>query len=352
MVKSLESSKRMKLFFSGEKIDRIPMYSSATMYSGMRKGLSSGEFYFDVKKSYHCQKDVIDENGYDDLPCYDLPNGEILDFGGELIIKENEEVSLPLIKKYVIESIEDARNFQLPPLGERKFTNLNIDFLKYAQQQGQFGVSISAGSPFTMVGSMVKTELFMRWLVKEKDVINHLLEIAKKYILESADLYIEEFGIERCSAFSNYPFESNNLISPRIFKKFAYPSMMEVHEKLREKGITNFGIHLCGNHNKNLEFFKDLKLSPRSFISSDEANPLLKVSEILGKEHIYGGNISSSLLVNGSADQVYNRSREIIQDMKYNEGGFILMPSCDLPINTRPENLDAMMKSVEEFGRY
>ena len=90
----------------------------------------------------------------------------------------------------------------------------------------------------------------------------------------------------------------------------------------------------------------------RSFISSDEANSLKLVSETLGKYHIYGGNVSTNLLVNGSAKQVYQQSREIIRDMKYNEGGFALMPSCDLPINTKPENLVAMKKSVYDFGRY
>lgn len=351
-MENLDSRERMKLFYSGEKIDRIPMLSCATMYSGYRKGLSSSEFYFDVKKSYHSQKEIIEENGYDDLPCFDLPSGEMLDFGGEMIISSDERVSLPLVKKYAIESIEDAWNFQLPPMSERKFTKLNIEFLKYAQKQGQFGVSICAGSPFTMVGSMVKTDLLLRWVIKEKEAVHHLLEIAKKYLLETADLYIKEFGIERCSVSSNYPFESNGLISPKIFERFAYPSMMEIHEELRSRGLKNFGIHLCGNHSKNLEFFKDLNLPQRSFISSDEANSLKLVSETLGKYHIYGGNVSTNLLVNGSAEQVYQQSREIIRDMKYNEGGFALMPSCDLPINTKPENLVAMKKSVYDFGRY
>ena len=38
--------------------------------------------------------------------------------------------------------------------------------------------------------------------------------------------------------------------------------------------------------------------------------------------------------------------------MKYNEGGFILMPSCDLPINTKPENLKAMLQAARVYGKY
>ena len=57
-------------------------------------------------------------------------------------------------------------------------------------------------------------------------------------------------------------------------------------------------------------------------------------------------------LVEGTQEQVYQQSREIIEQMKYNEGGFILMPSCDLPINTKPENLGAMLQAACDFGRY
>lgn len=351
-MNNLSSEERMRRFYSGEKIDRVPMLSCATMYSGWQKGLTSEEFYFDVKKAFQAQKDVCEENGYDDLPCYDLPHGEMLDLGGELVIQKEGKVTLPLVKRFRIESLEEAWEYQLPPMDERRFTKFRIEFSKYAETQGQMGVSISAGSPFTMVGSMVETGLLMRWLVKEPDVIKHLLKIAEQYLSETADLLIQEFGIERCSVSSNYPFESNHLISPRIFKKFAYPSMMEIHEKLRAKGLSSFGIHLCGNHNKNLEFFKDLNLAPGSFISSDEENSLKKVSKVFGEEYIYAGNVSTKLLVDGTKEQVYHQSREIIEEMKYNKGGFILMPSCDLPINTKPENLDAMLQAACDFGKY
>ncbi|CDD07713.1 uroporphyrinogen-III decarboxylase [Dorea sp. CAG:317] len=351
-MNNLSSEERMSRFYNGEKIDRVPMLSCATMYAGLQKGLSSKEFYFDVEKAFQAQKDICDECGYDDSPCYDLPHGEILDLGGDLFIPKEGKVALPFVKKFQIESLEEAWKYELPPVNERIFTKLRIEFLKYAETKGQMGVSISAGSPFTMVGSMVETGLLMRWLAKEPDVVRHLLKIAVQYLSETADLLIQEFGIERCSVSSNYPFESNNLISPKIFKKYAYPAMMEIHEELRKKGLSSFGIHLCGNHNKNLEFFKDLNLSQRSFISSDEDNSLKKIAGVLGKEHIYAGNVSTKFLVEGTQEQVYQQSREIIEQMKYNEGGFILMPSCDLPINTKPENLGAMLQAACDFGRY
>lgn len=348
----LSSIQRMIKFYRGEKIDRIPMLSCATMYAGKQYGLTSEEFYFDVKKSFDAQKKLYEQFGFDDVPCYDLPHGEVLDLGGELFIPKSKSVELPYMKKYVINSLEDAWSYTIPPLEQRKFTKYRIKFLKYAKEKGERSVSISAGSPFTIIGSMVETGLFMRWLQKEPDTIYHLLKIAIQYLNETADILIEKFGLENCSVSSNYPFESNNLISPKLFKKYAFPSMMEIHEIFRSKGLAKYGIHLCGNQNKNLEFFRELGLRNRSFISSDEQNNLKYVSEILGNDNIYGGNVSTKLLVHAKPQDVYKEATRIISEMKYNAGGFIIMPSCDLPINTKPENLLAILEAVRQNGKY
>ena len=250
-MNKLSSAERMRRFYNGQIIDRVPVFSCATMYAGWEKGLTSEEFYFDVAKAFQAQKELYEE-GYDDLPCYDLPHGEILDFGGELIINQTGRVSLPFVKRFPIDSLEEAWKYELPPMSERRYTKYYVKFLEYAEKQGQMGVSISAGSPFTMIGSMVDTGLLMRWLVKEPDVVHHLLNIAINYLNESADLLIQKFGIERCSVSSNYPFESNCLISPKIFEKYAYPAMLKIHKDLRLKGLENFGIHLCGNHDNTI----------------------------------------------------------------------------------------------------
>lgn len=351
-MSDLTSQQRMEYFYAGKQIDRVPMLSSATMYAGLQKGLTSAEFYFDMKKTFHAQKQVCEEGGYDDLPCYDLPHGEMLDLGGEITVADSQKVEFPKIKTHAITTEETAWNYKLLPIEKRLFTKRKMEFHHYAKTQGQLAVSISAGSPFTMVGSMMETGTLMEWLVVEPEIVKHLLSLAIQYLSETADLFIEEFGLENCSVSSNYPFESNLLISPRHFEQFAYPAMMEIHEILRKKGLKSFGLHLCGNHLQNLEFFKDLALQDRSFISSDEENPLTEVAKVLGENMIYAGNVSSKLLVYGKPGQVYKQAGDIVREMKYNAGGFVLMPSCDLPINTKPENLKAMLQAACDVGRY
>ena len=353
LMDKLSSKERMDKFYKGEVIDRVPFISSATMYAGRMVGLSCEEFYFDVKKSYNAQKLVCEMHQCDGGPCYDLPHGEVLDFGGELAFPKTTKVELPLVKRYPVNNLNEAIDYKIPQSSRWISLHKKIEFLKYMHEQELWGgVSISAGSPFTMVGSIVNTNLLFRWLIKEPEIVHKLLKQAVEYLLQSADILIQEFGIERCSVSSNYPFESNELISSKTFETFSMPYILEVHKRLREKGLKNFGIHLCGNQNKNLHYYKELNLPDRSFISSDERNDLVNVAKILGNQYIYAGNIPSGLLVEGKPIEVYRCSESVIKSMKYNDGGFVLMPSCDLPINTSPINLYAMLKACRDFGQY
>ena len=348
----LSSEERMSLFYLGEKVDRVPFISSATMFSGREKYLSSREFYFDIEKSYAAQEEVLSEIGCDGKPCFDLPDGEILDFGGELVFKDIDAIVTLPKGIQPINSIDKALNYYVPNFKQSLNFNTKLQFEKYAAKKGHKSVSISGGSPFTMLGYMIEPTTMLKWLKKEPQIINELLEKAKKYLYDYAVLMCNEFGVKNCSVTYNFPFESNDLISEKIFEKIALPHTLDLHKKYIELGIESFSLHLCGNHNKNLPLYKDILLKKRSFISSDEKNDLLTVSKVLGTSHIYAGNVSSGMLVFAKEEEIYKEAVRIIEKMKYNEGGFVLMPSCDLPINAKKSNLIAMRKACENAGRY
>jgi uroporphyrinogen decarboxylase len=348
MTDEMTSVERWAHFYGDGKIDRVPVLSFATMYAGRRKGLTSNEYYFDVEKGYQAQKEFILEEGFDDSPCLDIPHAEMLDFGGEVGFSLDNRVELPWVKKYPIQSEQDAENYMLPPMEKRLYTKKRIEFYDYAKSLGQTGVGIGLGSPFTLVGYLVETSLFMKWLVKRPDLVFRLLKIMEEYLTQTADVLIERYGVENCSASANVPFESNDLISAKMFEKYSLPGLVHMYQMARKKGISNCNLHICGRHMKTLHFFKELKLNNRSFISIDELNDIEKVADVLGDGNVIAGNVSCKLLVSGNSEAVYRESANLIDRMKYHDGGFVLMPSCDLPIDTKFENLKAMIQAARD----
>jgi len=63
------------------------------------------------------------------------------------------------------------------------------------------------------------------------------------------------------------------------------------------------------------------------------------------------GNVSPSLLAFGTAGEVEDCCKGLI-DACAPGGGFILSSGCEVPINARPENIRAMVKTATEYGKY
>jgi uroporphyrinogen decarboxylase len=57
------------------------------------------------------------------------------------------------------------------------------------------------------------------------------------------------------------------------------------------------------------------------------------------------------LLLNGTPEEVEGEGRRCIRSAAQG-GGFILGSGCEVPRNTPPENLKAMVRAAEKYGRY
>lgn len=348
----LSSKERMSRFYRGEKIDRIPYFTNATMYAGLWCGLTAKEFYGEPRKSYYAQKLIREMHCCDGEPEFDFPVGALLDLGGRLEIRDYE-MMLPKIVRYPITSLNEAIDYVMPSVKTGEVFKKELEFVQIAiRDNPDKSVTISAGSPMTKLFNLVEPGLLLRWFIKEPEVVHKLLGQIIDYLSEAADFWIETFGIGRCVASANYPGESCELISPKVFKEFAFPYILKIHDILRKKGIKKFNAHLCGSQDKHLEYYKELSWGERSFISVDERTDIRLVSNILGRNNIYAGNVPSAYLISKDSTKAYDYARDLIQDMKYNDGGFILMPSCDLPMNAKPQSINAMLRAVRNFGKY
>jgi uroporphyrinogen-III decarboxylase len=76
-----------------------------------------------------------------------------------------------------------------------------------------------------------------------------------------------------------------------------------------------------------------------------------EVLKIMGERQCYWGNISSALLSTGSAEQVTEDVKELI-DLFAPSGGLIVDGSVGIPDEAKPENIAAMVEAVRKYGVY
>lgn len=346
--KAMSSEERLKNLYQGKSIDRVPFFTNATIYSAVLGKLKSKEFYLNQEVSYNVQRLTLDLHHCDGNPAFDFPGYTGLFFGGEIQFKDNPYISIPVLKPFV-KSLDNIDELVVPNLKKDLKLEQKINFFKILDGNG-VSIPISIGSPLEVTSNICDISLLLKIFHKDINALHKLLRCATDYLKQLGDIIIKIFGVEKCYCSANFPIES--LISTKLFQKYSLPYFYEVYDYFKKRGIKDYSIHLCGNHNNNLEIFKELNLPDRTFISLDEKVDIEKASVILGEKYILGGNVSTDILMNGGAKEVYNTSRDIIMKNMFRKGGFVLMPSCTLPPYTSPLNVFAMYKACEDYGKY
>jgi uroporphyrinogen decarboxylase len=133
-------------------------------------------------------------------------------------------------------------------------------------------------------------------------------------------------------------------IDPGSFELFVTKPAVEIFELIKDRRALG-SFFVCGHAQQNIEAMCNCK--PDN-ISIDENIPLDYVKDIaLEKGISFGGNMKlTTVLLMGSQEDVQHEAMECM-DLG-GKKGFILAPGCDLPIDTPPENIEAVTRLVRD----
>jgi hypothetical protein len=142
---------------------------------------------------------------------------------------------------------------------------------------------------------------------------------------------------------------SASFLSPRQFEEFALPEWEELVNYFIDKGITVI-LHFDSDWT---DFFPYLKNLParKCILNLDGTSDIFQAKEILGDHMCIMGDVPATLLKLGEPEEVDEYCRRLITELGA-DGGFILSSGCTVPIDARPENVKAMVHSVQRYGVY
>jgi len=222
-------------------------------------------------------------------------------------------------------------------------------------QQGRIGVAMEAAGrlrkmhpdialyglitgPFTLALHLLGTDIFIK-MFEDPEYIQRLLEFTKEVAKAMAGYYMQN-GCDVIAVVD--PMTSQ--IDPGLFRQFVSAPATEIFDFIRNKGVFS-SFFVCGHAQQNIEIM--CKCRPDN-ISIDENIPLDFVKPIALEHKVsFGGNMKLTVvLLMGTPEECMQNALECI-DSGGNRG-FILAPGCDLPMDTPPENLQAVTSIVHD----
>jgi hypothetical protein len=142
---------------------------------------------------------------------------------------------------------------------------------------------------------------------------------------------------------------SDEFFSPKQFEEFVWPYWKQAMEKTYALGYDIISMFFEGRRDKQIQYF--LQYPKGSMLIRFAETDIFRAKEMLGDRACIMGNVPIAMLQVGSTTDVEGYCKKLIKTVGKN-GGFILRCSTDFTQEAKPENVKAMIDSVEKYGRY
>ena len=139
----------------------------------------------------------------------------------------------------------------------------------------------------------------------------------------------------------------DGFMSDEQYRKYYWSDLQAIIEEIIKNGMTPY-IYTEGDYNTRLDCLKEVTAG--KVIYHFETVDMANAKKVLGDTACISGGFPVYLLEHGTRQQVIDEAKRLI-DICAPGGGFIFETNCGLD-NPLPGNLEALMETVREYGKY
>lgn len=256
------------------------------------------------------------------------------------ILKEN---GMEMYGKGLIKSREDLKDINFPNPGSADILN-EAEMLskKYGDK---YALIFSTRSGFMNTYLSLGYEGFSYALIDDPGLIDDLYYKTRDWTLELVE-NLKQFEFDAIRVTDDIAYKNGLLFSPEILEKYLFPA----HKLVKESIEIPFMFHSDGNFFAIIDRLIEIGVDVVSNIEP-EAMDIVELKKQYGDKLKIMGNISVNTLAAGTPEEVYQETKERLQELAPG-GGYILSSSNSLPIYCKPENIIAMKEALDDCGWY
>jgi uroporphyrinogen decarboxylase len=245
------------------------------------------------------------------------------------------------VDKPLIKNTDDIDELKIDALENSPEINNLLNTARIVSERvgKEYLIGVSQWGPFTLAGQLMGIEAFMMTAARKKDECRHILEFTQRLALKYWKLFAEAGAELVCQA---EPSASCDMISPKMFENTALPFIKGLNDEIGS-AVKAKMLHICGNTTKILDL---IPKTGTDLFSLDHKVDLSVVREKLNGKVAFAGQLDPvNILLEGNTEQIIISANECINKAGL-EGGYVLMPGCDVPPKTKAENVKAMVTAA------
>ena len=320
-----------------QKPDRVPVIAQVFGHAGTLVGVPVDEYVRDGENLARCQIEALTRYGYDAVFAVMDAGVETEAAGSTLKYRRNQ---YPVVDRYVLQDGGDTGTLAVPDperAGRMPEMLKALRILRREVGDEVLVVGCIVG-PFTLAAQLLGIESALFTAIDDFPRLERVMDYATEVAIRFGEAQLRA-GAHLPMVFD--PAASPAVIPPRLFREFELPRLRRVFEALGAAGATSNWLHIAGPAKPILPFYPQAGVGIANFdycVSPSEARSQLPATCL-------DGNIKSLAFVDSTPAEIAASAADLLQTFG-ESGGFILSSGCEIPPESRPENVAAMVQAV------
>lgn len=258
-------------------------------------------------------------------------------FGANIRFSEDE---VPIVVGSIIKSEEDAINLKVPKVGAKR-TWIYLDAMKKAKQEIK-DCPVFAGciGPFSLAGRLLGVSEAMISCYDEPEMVHLVLKKATEFLINYLQAY-KDLGID--GVFMAEPLAG--ILSPNLCDEFSSRYVKEIVSALDDDSFL-VAYHNCGNN--TLKMVDTILSTGCRLYHFGNAISIEQMLKLMPKDVMVMGNIDPVSLKDASKEDVIAATNALLEAIG-DVDNFVISSGCDIPPLAKWENIDAFMKTAQEY---
>lgn len=334
----MKSIDRIKSTVSFERTDRVPVFSHIYGFASRINHIPLKDYLNSAELLAFCQLEAWKRFGYDGVTAFADNSLEAEAIGSKISYKDD---AYPHIDEYCLNNIHDWKYLSIPDPEEDGRMPVIIEACRILKDEVGEATAVigTVQGPMTLAGQLLGIEKLIYFVVDHPAEFYNLLNFTTQVMVIFGKALINA-GVHVIHIFD--PSSSCSVINRAVFSEYILPHLKQAFREYKDSGVPLCWLNITGQTEPILDLFPE---TGADLFNIDYLVPISIAMEKL-PHHCISGNIKPFSFISGEEKAIQREARDLLEETQF-RGGFILGPGCEIPLESRVSNIEAMMKAVK-----
>jgi uroporphyrinogen decarboxylase len=335
----MNSLERIQAAVRFDGTDRVPVVAQVFGHAATLLDVPVDAYVRDGELLARCQLNALDRYNYDAVFSVMDVSVETEAVGSTLRYPENQ---YPVVENYALSNDADVVNLEVPDprvAGRMPEMLKALGCLRKELANEVLVVGCVTG-PFTLTTQLLGMERALYLAIDDPARLERVMDFATEVIVR--------FGVAQMEAGAHVPLvfdpsASPAVVPPQFFREFELPRLTRVFGAFARAGCRANWLHIAGPAGGVLPYYRQAGVQIANFdycLSVDDVTKALPSTCV-------DGNVRPVSFVDASPSEIAREAAALLAGFQQ-RGGFILSSGCEIPPESDPENVAALVSAVHQ----